>query len=445
MNLAKDLQRYIVENNLFTKNHQILVAISGGVDSVVLGHLLCELGYNIGVIHCHFGLRAEADKEAEFVENLANTWQVPFYFRQFNTAEFAEKAGVSIQMAARQLRYNFFEQIRKQESYNYIATAHHLNDSLETAIFNFTKGTGIAGLRGILAKNGYIVRPLLFATKQQIREYAQSHHLQWLEDSSNATDDYTRNFIRHQVVPRLEEINPNFLQNFAETAQRLYSVEKVWQEKLQQIAQEYLQVNADIWKLQFSSKVDVVILHHFLEKLGFSFRQCQDIYCSKQVGTEFFSASHWLVRDRTAWVAVPMHYHENELTIWQLQENDILQTLYFTLQSKILEVKHFAIPQNHSQAYFDAQKLEFPLRVRVWREGDIFQPLGMRGKKKISDLLVDCKIPKNLKKRIFVVESGKEIIYVAGLRSSEFAKITENTQKICVLSFNDKIGIIEQS
>ncbi|MCS6796882.1 MAG: tRNA lysidine(34) synthetase TilS, partial [Raineya sp.] len=145
MNLTKDLQRYIAENNLFTKDHKILVAVSGGVDSVVLGHLLYGLGYEIGVIHCHFGLRAEADKEAEFVENLAKTWQVPFYFQRFATAEFAEKTGISIQMAARQLRYDFFEQIRRQENYNYIATAHHLNDSLETAIFNFTKGTGIAG------------------------------------------------------------------------------------------------------------------------------------------------------------------------------------------------------------------------------------------------------------------------------------------------------------
>ncbi|WP_448530358.1 tRNA lysidine(34) synthetase TilS [Raineya sp.] len=435
MNLLKDLQAYIIRENLFVKQDKILVAVSGGVDSVALLHLLHLLGYEIGVVHCHFALRVEADKEAELVRNLAEKLQVPFYFQKFETARFAQTEGISIQMAARRLRYDFFEQIRQQEHYKYIATAHHLNDSLETAIFNFSKGTGIAGLRGILPKNGFIVRPLLFASKAEIMQYAQKQGWQWLEDSSNASCDYTRNFIRHNILPLLEQINPNILQNFSETAQRLLSTEKIWQNKLQEIQQKYIQEQGEICQICFSDEIDVVILHHFLEKWGFSFRQCQDIYESKQVGAEFFSQTHWLVRDRKAWIIVPISFYQDENSSFELIENNILKTKYFELQSKTFENSNFIAKNEPNEAYFDAEKLEFPLCVRVWRMGDRFQPLGMKGKKKISDFLVDCKIPKNLKKRIFVVESGKEIIYVAGLRSSEYAKVSPETQKICKLTF----------
>jgi tRNA(Ile)-lysidine synthase len=435
MNLLKDLQAYIFRENLFGKQDKILVAVSGGVDSVVLLHLLHLLGYKIGVVHCHFSLRAEADQEAEFVRNLAEKLQVPFHFQKFETARFAQQESISIQMAARRLRYEFFEQIRKQENYDFIATAHHLNDNLETAIFNFSKGTGIAGLRGILPKNGFIVRPLLFASKAEIILYAQKQSLQWLEDSSNASFDYTRNFIRHNVLPLLEQINPNILQNFAETAQRLFSVEKIWQSKLQEIEQKYIQEQGEICQIQFAEEIDVVILHHFLEKWGFSFRQCQDIYESKQVGAEFFSSTHWLVRDRNAWVIVPLAFHQDESQVFELGKNFILKTNNFEIESKIIEANQFQLPHHSFEAYFDAEKLQFPLRVRVWREGDMFQPFGMKGRKKISDFLVDCKVPKNLKKRVFVIESGNEIIYVAGLRSSEYAKVSPKTQKICKLTF----------
>lgn len=435
MNLLKDLQAYIIRENLFEKQDKILVAVSGGVDSLVLLHLLHLLGYEIGVVHCHFALRTEADKEAELVRNLAEKLQVPFYFQKFETARLAQTEGISIQMAARRLRYDFFEQIRQKEHYKYIATAHHLNDSLETAIFNFSKGTGIAGLRGILPKNAFLVRPLLFASKAEIIHYAQKQGLEWMEDSSNASCDYTRNFIRHKVLPLLEQINPNILQNFSETTQRLLAAEKIWQNKLKEIEQKYIQKKGEICQIRFSEEIDVAILHHFLEKWGFSFRQCQDIYESKQVGAEFFSRTHWLVRDRKAWVIVPISFYQDENSSFELIESDILKTKYFELQSEIIENPNFIPKKEPKEAYFNAEKLEFPLRVRVWRMGDRFQPLGMKGKKKISDFLVDCKIPKNLKKRIFVVESGKEIIYVAGLRSSEYAKVSPETQKICKLTF----------
>ncbi len=435
MDLLKDFQAYIFRENLFEKSDKILVAVSGGVDSVVLLHLLVLLGYKVGVVHCHFALRAEADKEVEFVKGLAEKLEVPFYFQKFETALWAHKEGISIQMAARKLRYDFFEQIRQREHYEYIATAHHLNDSLETAIFNFSKGTGIAGLRGILPKNGFIVRPLLFASKAEILRYAQKQGLEWLEDSSNASCDYTRNFIRHKVLPLLEQINPNILQNFSETTQRLLSAEKIWQNKLQEIEQRYMQEQGEICQIRFSDEIDVAILHHFLEKWGFSFRQCQDIYESKQVGAEFFSRTHWLVRDRHAWIIVPISFHQNENTSFELRENEVLKTKYFELKSENFENSNLFINKKPNEAYFDAEKLQFPLRVRVWHRGDRFQPLGMKGKKKISDFLIDCKVPKNLKRRIFVVESGEEIIYVAGLRSSEYAKVSSETQKICKLTF----------
>lgn len=433
--LTKRLELFITSRKLFEKHHKLLVAVSGGVDSVVLLRLLYELGYQVSIAHCHFNLRAEADSEADFVKALAQELRVPFHFQKFNTAQDAAREGVSIQMMARKLRYQFFEQVRQAEGYDFIVTAHHLNDSLETAILNFSKGTGIAGLRGILPKNGFVVRPLLFASKEEILEWAQKKGVKWLEDSSNATDSYTRNFIRHKIVPLFEAVNPNILQNFAENAQRLFSVEKVWRKKLEELKGQFIEEQGSICKIHFSEEIDEVILHSFLEEKGFSFRQCQEIYVSQQVGAEFFSQTHWLVRDRNSWVIVPLEFNQEIEQKFFLEANTVLQTPYFVLKNQIMDISEFCIGGSIFEAYFDAEQLEFPLLVRSWQEGDSFRPFGMKGRKKISDLLVDYKVPRNLKKRIFVLENKGEIIYVLGLRSSELTRVTPFTKKVCKITY----------
>jgi len=433
--MLENFLKFIARNNLFQPQEPILLAVSGGIDSVAMSHLFFEAKFQFAIAHCHFSLRKEADAEAELVSQLAQKFNIPFFFRQFDTENFAKNEKISIQMAARKLRYDFFEQIRNENQFSYIATAHHLNDSLETAIFNLAKGTGIAGLRGILPKNGFLIRPMLFATRQEIEFFIKNNEISYLEDSSNASEKYKRNFIRHQIVPRLaEQINPNVVENFAETAQKLIFTEKIQEAYFQELAKKIWQKKGLAYYLDLSENREAVVLHHFLEPFGFSFRQCLQIQENEQVGSDFFSEDYWVVRDRKQLVITPISFRQDVAEKYYIEaKQETLQTDFFTLEMKFSENYPSNFPSPTEALYFDAEKLQFPLVVRTWQEGDTFQPLGMKGKRKISDFLIDEKVPKNLKKRIFVVESGKEIAGILGMRSGEKFKIDSSTQKVLIL------------
>jgi len=427
--------KYIEKNQLFSPNDRVLLAISGGIDSVVMSYLFFQAKFRFGIVHCHFSLRPEADEEADFVKALAEKLAVPFYFKKFETETFAKNEKISIQMAARKLRYDFFEQIRNENQFSYIATAHHLNDSLETAIFNLAKGTGIAGLRGILPKNGFLIRPMLFATRKEIEFFVKNNQISYLEDSSNISEKYKRNFIRHQIVPRLaEQINPHLVENFAETAQKLIFTEKIQEAYFQELEKKIWQKKGLAYYLDLSENRDAVVLHHFLEPFGFSFRQCLQMQENEQVGSDFFSEEYWVVRDRKQLVITPISFRQDITEKYYIaSQQETLQTDFFSLEIKISETLPVRFVSPHEALYFDAEKLHFPLVVRAWQEGDKFQPLGMKGTRKISDFLTDEKVPKNLKKRIFVLESGKEIAGILGMRSSEKFKVNTNTQKVLIL------------
>jgi len=427
--------KYIEKNQLFSPNDRVLLAISGGIDSVVMSYLFFQAKFRFGIVHCHFSLRPEADEEADFVKALAEKLAVPFYFKKFETETFAKNEKISIQMAARKLRYDFFEQIRNENQFSYIATAHHLNDSLETAIFNLAKGTGIAGLRGILPKNGFLIRPMLFATRKEIEFFVKNNQISYLEDSSNISEKYKRNFIRHQIVPRLAgQINPHLVENFAETAQKLIFTEKIQEAYFQELEKKIWQKKGLAYYLDLSENRDAVVLHHFLEPFGFSFRQCLQMQENEQVGSDFFSEEYWVVRDRKQLVITPISFRQDITEKYYIaSQQETLQTDFFSLEIKISETLPVRFVSPHEALYFDAEKLHFPLVVRAWQEGDKFQPLGMKGTRKISDFLTDEKVPKNLKKRIFVLESGKEIAGILGMRSSEKFKVNTNTQKVLIL------------
>jgi tRNA(Ile)-lysidine synthase len=437
MFMLEKFLKYIEKNQLFSTSDRVLLAISGGIDSVVMSYLFFQAKFQFGIVHCHFSLRPEADEEADFVKALAEKFAVPFYFKKFETETFAKNEKISIQMAARQLRYDFFEQIRSENQYDYIATAHHLNDSLETAILNFAKGTGIAGLRGILPKNAFVVRPMLFATRQEIENFAQENQIAYREDSSNASEKYQRNFIRHQIVPRLaEQINPHLVENFAETAQKLLFAEKLQKNYFENLTKKIWHKKGVVYYLDLSEGCEAVVLHHFLEPLGFSFRQCLQMQENEQVGSDFFSENYWAVRDRRQFVITPTSFRQDITEKYYINaKQETLQTDFFSLEIKISETLPVRFASPHEALYFDAEKLHFPLVVRAWQEGDKFQPLGMKGTRMVSDFLIDEKVPKNLKKRIFVLESGKEITGILGMRSSEKFKIDASTQKVLMVAF----------
>lgn len=427
---------FIREKQLAQPHHRLLAAVSGGIDSVVLCDILLRLRLPFAIAHCHFGLRAEAsDADEVFVKKLAKKYGVPFFSKHFHPKALAAEQKVSVQMAARHLRYAWFEQLRQQKGYDAVATAHHRNDSAETLLLNLTKGTGIAGLHGIPVRNGHVIRPLLCLTKAQVRAYAEKHHLAWREDSSNESPKYQRNLIRHEVVPALKKINPAFEDTLQRTIAKMQATEEVLQAYVAEARQKALkQENGaaylDIAGLQLLRGLPVV-LHELLRPYHFSFEAVEEIIASfgGLSGKTFSSPTHLLVKDRHRLVLTP--HPAASPDFYSVEEGqDALETPYFRLLLRRLPAEGYVVSPSAEVAALDATRVKFPLRVRKWEQGDWFVPLGMTGKKKISDFLIDRKVPLNLKEQVMVLVSGSDIAWVTGFRPDHRFRITDSTRQV---------------
>ncbi len=431
---------YINEQSLFKPTDKILLAVSGGKDSVVLFDLFCRAKFNFEVAHCNFQLRGEdSDQDAVFVAQLCASNGITFHATTFSTKAFAQANKLSIEMAARQLRYEWFEQIRQESDCQYIATAHHLNDSIETILLNLTKGTGISGLRGILPKKEYIIRPLLFAARTEIESYVAHKQLQWREDSSNASNEYQRNLLRNEVIPLLKRINPNLEQTFARNIERLQAIESDFHKSLSYFKKAISKEENDTLFLKIETiqywQSAAYLLEETLKEFGFNYFQSKEIYHSltKTSGKTFHSATHTLVKDRESLIISKKEEKSFEEI---LIEKGTQETAYNGIKLQISNATveewraYLAGEKSPNVLWIDAQRLTFPLRIRPWQEGDWFIPLGMKGKKKISDFLVDKKIPLHLKKTTFVLCSGNDIVWVIGQRTDARFKIMETTEQL---------------
>ncbi len=424
------------QHALFTTNTRILATVSGGMDSVVLCEVLHQLNIPFGVAHCNFGLRAEeADADELFVKKLAKKYEVPFYSEHFHTKAFAAQEKISTQMAARLLRYTWFEKLRQQHQYDFIATAHHQSDTAETILLNLTRGTGLPGLHGIAPKNGYLIRPLLSLRKDDIYEYITTQQLIWREDSSNETTLYQRNKIRHEVIPVLKQINPNLEQTMQQTADKISGAELIVQDYVQQMGQQVLRSENEITYLDIASLQKALavplVLFELLRPFGFTFEVVQNIVAafSGESGKVFPSATHTLVKDREQLVITPKDlgaFGSYEILAGQTQFSASDLQLTFTELPK----ESFKLNRSRKIAALDAGLLQFPLKIRPWKEGDWFVPLGMNGKKKISDFLIDEKVPVNLKPQVKVLTSDKSIVWVMGYRLDNRFKVTDKTERI---------------
>jgi tRNA(Ile)-lysidine synthase len=435
--MLEDFILYIKEKQLFTASERLLLTVSGGIDSVVLVELCHQAKLQFGIAHCNFQLRdKESDDDEKFVQQLAHQYEVPCYTQRFETKSFAHQNGISTQMAARDLRYKWFEQIRQDYAYDYILTAHHQDDLLETVLLNLTRGTGLAGLHGILPKNGFLVRPLLFATRDKITFFLQERRLAWREDSSNITNDYLRNRLRHEVVPILRDMNPKVATAIAELSERVRATEEIVAESMDLAAKEVIhKENDSVWifckKLeQLSAPLER--LSYWLTKYNFTYHQTKVIWKSRngQVGKQFFSPSHTLIADRNHWIITPTKQEKLPEFYLESEKGEISYPnglLKWEVTNAVENVKSEA---NLNVIYLDADELSFPLTLRLWQKGDSFCPLGMKGKrKKISDFLIDNKVPRNLKEKVYVLESEKKIAWLVGFRPDERFKAKETTKK----------------
>ena len=440
--MLNQLSDYVRKQKLFQSEERILLAVSGGIDSVVMLHLFDQTAFSFAVAHCNFHLRGTAsDGDETFVRELCEQFDIPFFTKSFDTESYAKEHGISIQMAARDLRREWFEEVLDKEKYSKIATAHHLNDSLETTIFNLAKGTGIAGLQGILPQKGKYIRPLLFATREMIEIYANKHELEWREDQSNSSIKYSRNLIRHKVIPELKKINPNLEGTFSQTMEKLEGATTIFKTFIGKHKSGLLLEKDGIFGIDKSQieRLDnaSLMLFEMLEEYGFNYTQVKDVLqaLDSQSGKVFYSSSHQLTMDREKLYL----QRKKELAdaLWEVtKETRSLQVDDQSFVFKTVEMTHHSIDTDPSVASLDIDKLDFPLAIRYWQYGDVFFPLGMKHKKKVSDFMIDEKIPVNLKKQTLILLSGDKLVWVVGHRIDDRFKITNHTRKVFRVSID---------
>jgi len=441
MSIQDDFQKFIQKKKLFSQKDKILLALSGGVDSVVMAELFHRCGYRFAVAHCNFQLRGkDANKDEEFVKKLAEKYKVPFYGKRFDTEAFANEQKLSIQEAARELRYSWFLKIKKEKRFQRVATAHHFNDNIETFFINLLRGTGLVGLRGIPALNNErsIVRPLLFALRNEVEVFAKKEKLKFRSDVSNDTDAYLRNRIRHHLVPLLLELNPQFEKTMKRNMENLAFAENIFVQNITAESKKMLKSSGDYFqydrkKLE-KTKHPIEYLTEFLRPYSFNAIQAEDVWNTTTSGKQFFSPQYHATIDRGK-ILISKNREDYSESILLKKGVSKLQHPFFVLKINVIS-KNFDIPAAPAVYCLDGNKLKFPLVVRKWQEGDSFFPLGMKHHKKISDFLIDKKVSRPSKEKTFVVVSDKNIVCILGHRIDDRFRVTEKTKKIYQLKYN---------
>ncbi|CAM1368428.1 tRNA(Ile)-lysidine synthase [Tenacibaculum sediminilitoris] len=436
--MLQKLAKHIDQQFSFLKEKKMLIAISGGVDSVVLTHLLYQLQFNISLAHCNFKLREEeSDKDEKFVKELGKSLNIQTFTAQFNTNEYAIKNKLSTQLAARELRYDWFDQLCKQHSFDYILTAHHADDNLETFIINLSRGSGLDGLTGIPSINKNIVRPFLIFSREEVLSFAKENNINWREDQSNAETKYLRNKIRHQITPLLKELNPSLLTNFNKTINHLKESQQIINDKIEEITDEILLKEDNLLKINIEKVLKLSNPKAYLYQLlkPYKFREWDDIFnlIHAQSGKRILTKFYTLLKDRDFLLLLHTNekgLFENELFIINKENKRITDPIDLVFE----DVKK-QTTIDHKTIYVDSELLSYPLSLRRWTAGDYFYPKGMLGRKKVSKYFKDEKISIVNKTKIWLLCSGKnEIIWIIGKRQDRRFLPTEKTTKLLKIS-----------
>ena len=439
MNLLDSFQRYIDENDLATHDDRILLTVSGGVDSMVMLSLFTRCGYRVGVAHCNFQLRgAESDEDEVLVEDEAKKHGAAFYNRRFETRAEMERTGESMEMAARRLRYAWFDALSREHGYTAIAIAHHADDSIETFFINLLRGTGLRGLTGISTQVGKVIRPLLFASRKEILEYAVQNRIPFREDSSNRSTKYLRNKIRLGLIPRIREINPKFTDLMRRNIERLTDTQLFIDAAVAHMREDVV-TQADgiatihVERIEAAYPRNFAVYELLSSQYGFKGDVC-DALCralsEAATGRRFYAREYVATVDRGRILVERIAPGDAcEVTVEQGTQRSYCgnMVLYFEA-CDIDDIRAYDVPEQ--VALLDADLLRYPLRLRRWREGDTFIPFGMEGRKKVSDYLIDRKVSLPEKQRQFVLLSGDEIVWLVGRRIDDRYRLTDRTENV---------------
>jgi tRNA(Ile)-lysidine synthase len=435
---------YINENQLFKSRQKILLAVSGGIDSTVMTDLFAKASVHFAIAHCNFKLRGkESDEDQLFVNELAEKHKAKFYSVEFNTTEYAQTEGISIQMAARDLRYYWFKMLAAQEGYDHIAVAHNRDDVAETMLINLIRGTGLKGLTGIKPVHEQLIRPLLFASRSEIEEYAAAEKIAYREDSSNNETKYYRNLIRNVIIPQMKKINPSLNETLTMEAEIFTSIYVHYKKELDQICKTITVENSEhlvlsIPKIQ-ALRLTPPVLYDILTPFGFSYSDVTNIMNSLQTtpGKKFVSAKYILIKDRNT-LLIEKISHNTENGQFEITSgiNELSVPVSLSLHRFKMD-NNFRMPGSPESVVFDCDKLSFPLTIRKWKEGDFFIPLGMKGRKKLSDFFIDRKVNMLKKKKVWLLLSGEDIIWIIGYQTDDRYKITPETKNVLQVSLKN--------
>jgi tRNA(Ile)-lysidine synthase len=439
------LERYNKEHGLYGFEARILLTVSGGVDSVVMAHLFSETGLECAIAHCNFQLRGvDSDADEEFVRSLAANLEMAVYVKRFNVEQEMAEKGISVQMACRELRYGWFETLAEQHAFDAIATAHNLNDSVETCLLNLARGTGIRGLTGIPPKNGRVIRPLLFATRKEIESHARKHRLAFREDASNRETKYQRNKIRHDVIPAMIQINPSFIDTMSGNMNRFSEISDIVGKAVDRVRDEIFEKAAEGIRIRVDRLKDLYPLRSWLYELFSPFQftrsQCEGIehILHADPGKRSISPSHQLYKDRDLLILVESRTESFDR--YYLDSPEKPSSLPFSMDVEVVDRASLGeIPGDRNTACLDLDQIQFPLTIRHWLHGDYFFPLGMEQNKKLSDFFVDEKVPVPHKDQVWILATGRKIVWIMGYRIDHRFRITDQTRRVLLLRFQSDV------
>lgn len=430
---------YGQQEKLFARGSRILIAVSGGIDSMVMAWIFREAGIEHAIAHCNFSLRgSESDSDEEFVAIWARSNDIPFFNIRFDTLGYAGEKRISVQMAARELRYDWFRSIIRKEGFDAVAVAHNLNDNVETFLINLIRGTGLSGLAGMSPRTGDIIRPLLFATRKEIAEFAAAHNIDYREDSSNVQVKYTRNRIRHMVIPEIEKVNQGAVHSITETMSHLASSSAIVENCISKLSREIFRTTGETAEAEIMSLTALTPVEPYIYELfrpyGLSSRQTSEVISllHADTGKSVYTSTHRLLNDRGRIIITPRNTEGPAEYRFNSIDEMRISGLFSDL--RITEPSDKELPVIPLTAALDLETVTFPVTVRHWEPGDRFMPLGMKQMKKISDFLIDLKVPVTEKEKVLLLLSGDEIMWVMGYRIDDRYRVTPRTSRILVIT-----------